>query len=108
VPGGERFFEKNREDRRDRMALGMKYRINPNLAAVVDYDYSQKVDRTVSTGFGQTTQDGGIVGGIEGRYNWGPGRELRLELKKANRFGSFNTEAQNDYWVMNSEIKYTF
>lgn len=108
VPGGERFLEKDREDRRDRMALGMQYRINANLSAVVDYDYSQKVDRTVSTGFEQVTSDGGIIGGIVGRYNWGPGRDLRLELKKANRFGSFNTEAQNDYWVMNSEIKYTF
>jgi hypothetical protein len=108
VPGGERFFERDREDRRDRIELDLRYQMNAHLAAVVDYDYSQKTDRTLSTGAEQVTADGGIEGGVEGRYNWGPGRELRLVLKKANRFGPFNTAAQNDYWVANSELVYTF
>ena len=54
------------------------------------------------------TTDGGIEGGLVGQYNWGQGRQLRLVLKKANRFGAFNVDAQNDFWIMNSELKYTF
>jgi hypothetical protein len=108
VPGGERFLEKEREDRRDQLLLGARYRINENLSAVIDYDYSEKVDRTIGSTNERVTTDGGIQGGIVGKYNWGPGRELRLELKKANRFGEFNTEAQNDFWIMNSELTYAF
>jgi len=109
VAGGERFFEKDTKDRRDRIVLDVEYRMNNHLSAVVDYDYSQRKDFDVVSGnVIRVTTDGGIEGGVVGRYNWGPGRDLRLILKKANRFGPFNTAAQNDFWIMNSELTYTF
>ena len=75
---------------------------------VTDYDYSQRTAFALGGGSDRVTRDGGIEGGVVGNYNWGPGRTLRLELKKANRFGPFNPEAQNDFWIMNSELVYTF
>lgn len=103
-----RYFIPTSEDRRDRVAAGMRYQMNPHLAAVLEYDYSQKVDFADGPGNDRITTDGGIEGGVVGRYTWGEGRELRFELKKANRFGAFNNELQNDFWIANSELRYTF
>ena len=103
-----RFFIPTSEDRRDRVAFGMIYKLNSNLSAVVDYDYSQRIDYIDGPDNDRVTKDGGIQGGLVGRYKWGQDKELRFELKKANRFGAFNNELQNDFWIANSELKYTF
>ena len=107
-PLGQKFFTPRTEDRSDILELGMRYRLNPHLAAELDYEFSQRVDRTIRTGAEQVKNDGGIVGGFVGSYNWGDRRTLNLELKKANRFGEFSTDIQNDYWVMNSSVVYAF
>jgi len=104
----QRFFIPTNEDRRDRIAVSMRYRIGAHLSAVLDYDYSQRVDFIDGPDNDNVTRDGGIQGGLVGRYTWGTDKELRFEIKKANRFGAFSNELQNDFWIANSELKYAF
>jgi len=108
-PGGERFLTVDTEDRRDQIALGFKYKMGPHLSLEADYDYSHKVDRAVGgVGSDRITEDGGIEGGIVAKRDWGSGRSLNLKLKRAKRHGAFISEAQQDFWIMNGELRYTF
>jgi hypothetical protein len=104
----ERFLSVDSEDRKDRLTLGVKYRINSHLTAIADYDYSRRVDKIVGSNRENVFADGGIAGGLEGKYNWEGGQSVTFSLLKVNRYGRFNTDLQNDYWEMNSQIKYAF
>jgi len=99
----------DREDRRDQMFLGVKYRVLPHVSWVTNFDYNRKADRTIGVGsVASKTTAGGIEAGFEGNFKWGTGRTMRVELKKANRFSPFNTARQNDFWVMNTTVEYAF
>jgi hypothetical protein len=107
-PGAERFLSVDSEDRKDRLTLGFDYMINSHLTALADYEYSRRVDRAVGSGRETEFADGGISGGLEGKYSWGDGQTVSFTMLKVKRYGRFNTELQNDYWEMNSQIKYNF
>jgi len=107
-PGGERFLSVDTEDRKDRLTLGFRYAINDRLTAVGDYDYSLRVDKAVGTNRRTKFADGGIATGLEGNYSWEGGQALSFRLLKVKRYGQFNTDLQNDYWEMDSQIRYTF
>ncbi|NIM22622.1 MAG: hypothetical protein GTO51_02850 [Candidatus Latescibacteria bacterium] len=107
-PGAERLLSIDSEDRKDATRIKFKYRVNDHLSVIGEHDYSRRVDRTVATGRETEFTDGGIKGGLEGTYNLGNGRSVDFALLKANRFGRFNTEAQNDFWEMWSRINYAF
>ena len=98
----------DRTDRTDRMRMTMRWTMTKHLRLTMDYDYSRKEDRNAGGRAGRVTIDGGVLGGLEGNFNWGPNRTLRVALKKANRFSPFNTDLQNDFWVANSQVVYEF
>ncbi len=107
-PDAERVLSVSTEDRKNRLALGFEYRINERLKAVGDYDYSLRVDKAVGTNRTTEFADGGIAAGLEGNYSWDGGQSVTFTLLKVNRYGRFNTDLQNDYWEMNSQIRYAF
>jgi hypothetical protein len=107
-PGAERALSVDTEDRKDRLTMGFRYKINSHLTAIGDYDYSRRVDKAVATNRETEFADGGIAGGLEGDYKWEGGKTISFSLLKVKRYGRFNTDLQNDYWEMNSQIKYSF
>ena len=106
--GGERYLNREREDRRDQIKIKFSYQFTDKLAVIGNQDYSRREDRTIGSSNVRVSEDGGIEVGIRGNYNFGANRTLRLTLLKANRFGSFTAEAQKDYWIVDAEIKYAF
>jgi len=108
VEGGERFLNREREDRRDYIRLEFDYRVTSHFSVLGKQEYSRRKDRTVGSSNVGITEDGGIEIGIRGNYNWQNNRSLRFTVMKANRFGSFSAEAQKDYWNIIAEFKYAF
>ena len=106
--GGERFLNREREDRRDQVRLEFDYRVTNHFTVLGKQEYSRRKDRTVGSSNVRVTEDGGIEVGIRGNYDWQNNRSLRFTVKKANRFGSFSAEAQKDYWIVDAEFKYAF
>ena len=106
--GGERYLNREREDRRDQIKIDFSYDITEKLAVIGKQDYSRREDRTIGTSNIRVTEDGGIEMGVRGNYSFGTNRTLNLTLLKANRFGSFTAQAQKDYWIVDAEIKYAF
>ncbi len=105
--GGERLLDINQEDRRDQMSVSFRYTINPHLTLLGKNDYSRRRDEF---GAGRSTifTNGGLEIGIESAYNWGEAKTLNLKLRKVNRFGRFNSEEQEDFWIMDSSVRYAF
>jgi hypothetical protein len=108
VEGGERFMNREREDRRDQMRLEIDYRVNSHIVVVGKNEYSRREDRTIGSSNVRVSEDGGIEVGLRGNYTWPNNRSLRFTVLKANRFGSFSAAAQKDYWVVDAEFKYAF
>lgn len=106
--GGERYLDREREDRRDQINIKFSYDFTEHLAVIGRQDYSRREDRTIGSPNVRVNEDGGIEIGVRGNYSWGLNRTLNLEILKANRFGSFTAEAQKDYWIVDAEIKYAF
>ncbi len=105
--GAERLLDINQEDRRDAMKITFRYRITPRLTILGGHDYT--VRRDVLAGPTRPAfRDGGIEVGAEGNYGWGVGRALRFRLVKVNRFGQFNSPAQEDFWVADSSLNFGF
>lgn len=105
-PDAERVLEISQKERRDEMKIAFRYRVNPHLTLLGSNDYSQRKDlmnpsRTPFT-------DGGVEVGIEGNYTFGERRTLKFAMKRVKRFGQFNAPEQEDYWVMDSTLNYTF
>jgi hypothetical protein len=105
-PSAERILEINQEERRDEVKLSFRYQINRHLALTGLNEYSQRKDLLSPSS--SIFKDGGIEVGIDGNYDFGEQRTLKFAMKRVKRFGRFNAEAQNDYWVMDSSINYTF
>jgi hypothetical protein len=108
VEGGERFLNREREDRRDQLRLEFDYRVTSHIVLVGKQEYSRREDRTIGSSIVRVSEDGGIEGGIRANYSWPNNRSLRFTVLKANRFGAFTAEAQKDYWVVDAEFKYAF
>ena len=106
--GGERFLNREREDRRDQVRLEFDYRVTKHFIILGKQEYSRREDRTIGSSNVRVSEDGGIEGGIRANYSWPNNRSLRFTVLKANRFGSFTAEAQKDYWVVDAEFKYAF
>ncbi len=104
----ERTLNISQEDRKDQLSLKMRYALTPHLNVLTRQEYAQRRDRIVISGSETTFPEGKIEGGLEGKYVWEEGKELSFSLLKVNRFGSFNTEEQNSYWLMSTNIKYAF
>jgi hypothetical protein len=108
TPGEERLLRIEQEDRRDRMSLSFRYQINPRLAVFGGHDYTQRKDVFAGGAGRPAFKDGGLEVGAEGNYAWGGGRTLRFKVAKHNRFGRFSSAAQEEYWVMNSTLRFPF
>ncbi len=107
-PGAERLLAIDSEDRKDQTRIKMRYTITKNLTALCEQEYNRRIDRIVATGQETEFTDGGIRGGLMGNYKWGNNQSVTFTLMKANRFGRFNSDAQNDYWEMDTQVKYNF
>ena len=108
VPGGERFLDIQREDRRDQISTSVRYELFRHIDLVVKHGYTERSDVTISSGSKRSTTEGGIEVGAEGQWNFGAERNITFSLKKVERFGPFNTEAQNEFWVMNTQVRFAF
>lgn len=107
TPTSQRFLDVEQEERRDQMEIRFRYNVNDYLVVVGSNEYSRKQDTFVG---GRTNVfiDGGLELGIEGNYKLGPNRDLKLVLRKVTRFGQFNSPEQENFWVMDSSINFTF
>ncbi|UCG52633.1 MAG: hypothetical protein JSW58_03535 [Candidatus Latescibacterota bacterium] len=105
--GGERLLEIDQKDRRDEIEISFKYQINKHLALVGANDYSQRKDLFAPAGSG-AFKNGGLEIGVEGNYEFGAQRGLTFVLRRVKRFGRFNSPEQQDFWVMDSSLNYTF
>jgi hypothetical protein len=106
--GAERLLDINQEDRRDAMKITLRYAITPRLTILGGHDYTIRRDVLAGPGGAPSFRDGGVEVGAEGNYGWGAGRSLRFRLVKVNRFGRFNSPAQEDYWVADSALSFGF
>jgi hypothetical protein len=106
--GAEKVLDINQEDRRDEVSIGFRYQLNKNLALIGLNEYGQRRDLMATAGRNSLFKDGGIEFGVEGNYDLGAQRGLKLAMRRVKRFGRFNADAQKDYWVMNSSLDYTF
>ena len=104
----ERVFNVDRDDRTDQTLLGLTYSFAPRLKFLCTHEYDQRVDNTVATGRKTYTRNTMIEAGFSGNYDWGKNRSLVFSIRKAFKNGDSVTEAQEEYWVMNSEFKYAF
>jgi hypothetical protein len=86
----------------------MDYQINTHLSIVGRQEYNRREDSTPGRSKITVNEDGGLEVGIRGSYNWSTDQTLSLEMKRANRFGAFSTEAQQNYWIVNAQFKYAF
>jgi hypothetical protein len=105
-PDVERILEINQKERRDEMKISFRYQVNPHIVLLGSNDYSQRKD-LLSPSRPPFT-DGGVEVGIEGNYDFGGRRSLKFAMKRVKRFGQFNAPEQEDYWVMDSTLNYTF
>jgi hypothetical protein len=106
--GAERVLDINQKDRRDEMNISFRYQINKHLALTGSNEYGQRKDLMATAGRSSLFKDGGIEFGVEGNYDFGTQRGLKLAMRRVRRFGRFNADAQKDYWVMDSSLDYTF
>jgi len=106
--GSEEYLDIEREDRTDQTRLSFEWKVSDHVSLVGRHDYSRRRDKTIATGSTNTTTDGGIEGGATGSYDWGAGRQLSFEFKRAERFSPFGTEEQKKYWIANLSFKYAF
>lgn len=107
-PREERVLRIAQKDRKDLIEIYMSYAVTKYLSVVVRHEYAQRKDTFVATGSESVFPDGKIQGGLEGKYSWGTRGSLEFSLLKVNRFGTFNSRAQNDFWQMSSNVKYAF
>jgi len=105
-PDAERVLEINQKERRDEMKIAFRYRVNPHLVLLGSNDYSQRKD--LMSPSRSTFTDGGVEVGVEGNYDFGARRTLKFAMKRVKRFGAFNAPEQEDYWVVDSTLNYTF
>ena len=108
APGAERLLDVDQEDRRDQMDIKFEYTINKHLMLQGKSQYSRREDQFAGSTRKNIFRDGGIEVGVVGNYDFGQQRVLKFSLRKVNRFGRFNSEAQEDYWLMDSSLTYTF
>ena len=106
--GAERLLNIAQEDRRDQMDVSFRYKLNQHLTIIGLNEYSVRRDRPAGAVRDIVFEDGGIELGVEGSYDFKRGRRLQFALRRVKRFGRFNTPEQRDFWVMNSQINYTF
>jgi hypothetical protein len=107
-PEAERVLVVNQEERRDEVKISFRYQINRHLTLLGANDYSQRKDLLAPPERSAVLKNGGVEIGIDGSYDFGGQRSLKLAMKRVKRFGRFNAEGQNDYWVMDSSINYKF
>jgi hypothetical protein len=107
-PDAERVLVVNQEERRDEVKVAFRYQINRHLALTGANDYSQRKDLLSAQSSRGVIKNGGVEVGIDGKYDFGNQRTLKLALKRVKRFGRFNAPEQNDYWAIDSSINYTF
>jgi hypothetical protein len=108
-PGAiERVLRISQKDTKNLLRVKMRYRINEHLRAVAKQEFAERRDRVVTSGTETTFPEGTIEAGLEGEYKWSDARKLTFSLIKVNKFGRFNTKAQNDYWLMTSNLSYAF
>ena len=105
-PDEERVLDINQKDRRDEMKIGFRYQMNKHLAVLGLNEYSRRTNLLSSSA--RPFEDGGVELGVEGNYDLGAQRGLKIAMKRVKRFGRFNADAQKDYWVMDSSLNYTF
>lgn len=106
--GTEEYLDIEREDRTDQTRISFEWKVSNHVSLVGQHDYSRRRDKTIATDRTSTTTDGGIEGGAKGSYDWGTGRQMTFELKRAERFSPFGTEEQKKYWIANLSLKYAF
>jgi len=108
-PGAiERVLRISQKDTKNLLRIKMRYRINEHLSAVARQEFAERRDRVVTSGTETKFPEGTIEAGLEGEYRWSDTRKLSFSLIKVNKFGQFNTSAQNDYWLMKSNLSYAF
>lgn len=107
-PNAERVLIVNLEERKDELKVAFRYQINKNLALLGSNDYSQRKDLMSPQPSSSAIKNGGVEIGIDGKYDFGGGRTLKLVMKRVKRFGRFNAPEQNDYWWIDSSLNYTF
>jgi hypothetical protein len=107
-PQAERLLDIEQEDRRNELDIKFQYVINDNLTLEGKSEYSQRRDKFVGSTQENVFTDGGVELGLKGSYSFGEQRDLKFSLKKVNRFGRFNSKAEEDYWVMDSSFNYSF
>jgi hypothetical protein len=107
-PRAARVLIVNQEERRDEVKVSFRYQINRHLVLLGTNDYSQRKDLLATSPGSGFIKNGGVEIGVDGNYDVGGKGVLKLAMKRVKRFGRFNAEAQNDYWVMDSSINYRF
>ncbi len=105
-PDEERILDINQKDRRDEMRVGFRYQMNKHLALLGLNEYSRRTNLLSSTA--RPFEDGGVELGVEGSYDFGAQRGLKISMRRVKKFGRFNADAQKDFWEMDSSINYTF
>jgi hypothetical protein len=105
-PDEEKVLDVSQEDRRDEMKIGFRYQMTKHMALVGLNEYSRRTDLISTTA--KPFEDGGVELGVEGKYDFGAQRGIKVALTRVKRFGRFNADAQKDYWEMDSSITYTF
>lgn len=118
---GEEVLTVDGEDRRDRISLRLDYRVMTRVKQVsptetltralsifAEQRYSRFEDRSLVDGIETVTEDGQIMIGTRGDYDFGTGRKLRFTLARVERFSKFGSEAEKNYWDMRSEFNYPF
>ena len=106
TPEDERILVVNQEERRDEVEVRFRYQINKHIALLGMNEYIQRKD--ILTPSGTVFEDAAIEIGVDGSYDLRGQGTLKLTMKRVKRFGRFNIDAQEDYWVMDSSINYTF
>lgn len=107
-PKAARVLVVNQEERRDEVKVSFRYQISRRFVILGANDYSQRKDLLSSSPNKGLIKNGGVEIGIDGNYEIGAKGALKLAMKRVKRFGRFNAEAQNDYWVMDSSLNYRF
>jgi len=105
---GVRVLNISQEDRRDEMILGFRYKMSKALALVGENRYAIRQETQTASGFQNSFENGRLELGVEGNYNWGDQRSLKVQLIKVNEFGQFNNPLQESYWRMDSALTYAF
>jgi hypothetical protein len=108
APGAERLLTIEQEDRRDYVNIKFRYALTPNLAVLGGHDFTTRQSTTPGRPRSAPFEEGGMELGAEGHYNWAARRNLRFRVLKVERFGRLTSEAQRDYWIVDSALNFGF